>query len=125
MLLNKFSPVSLSTWSTQIQKTRLQHGNLYQQKIPFRWETSHTAGVAVIYLGVDRDAQLLAAAEQRLKEAHLLAAKRSQRLEASSWGWVEMEIWWDWEVVIFVFFFELVYLHHRDMGDKNMTTYRN
>jgi len=38
--------------------------------------------MAVHYLGVDRDAQLLAAAEQRLKEAHLLAAKRSQRLEA-------------------------------------------
>jgi len=38
-------------------------------------------GMAVHYLGVDRDAQLLAAAEQRLKEAHLLAAKRSQRLE--------------------------------------------
>ena len=83
-----------------------------------------SAGMAVHYLGVDRDAQLLAAAElSRLKEAHLLAAKRSQRLEASSWWWLRWNLMrlgggHFFLVCVCVFFFELVYPHHRDMGTK-------
>ena len=100
MLPNKFNPLLLSTVQ---YRAYLGCDNLHSR---FRWENS--AGVAVHYLGIDRDAQLLAAAEQRLKEAHLLAAKRGQRLEAQIFEADEMEV---------ILWFRIWYIYIRDIGE--------